>query len=57
MSRFKIILLVILSSLVFISSSVQGEEKEAKNENISDFFKASKYKLSLIHISEPTRPY
>ena len=51
MSRFKIILLVILSSLVFISSSVQGEEKEAKNENISDFFKASKYKLFSINPS------
>ena len=51
MSHFKLIFLALLSSLVLLCEPVQAEDKEADGENISDFFKASKYKLFSINPS------
>ncbi|MBZ2163474.1 alpha/beta hydrolase family protein [Alteromonas stellipolaris] len=51
MSHFKLIFLALLSSLVLLCEPVQAEDKEADGQNISDFFKASKYKLFSINPS------
>ena len=51
-SIFSILIMLVLASFVF--NSLSAVNKKIETQNTAD---AVAYTLSLIHISEPTRPY